>query len=331
MEVNDVALGEQKVNWDSGDSNVTKEQILGAIAEQENPNPQAPQTEQPAVQTPVVTESTGQVIPPIQDSGQVEKTATSTTPAAAPTTGEPPKVENQPALTDEKLQEFIEKKHIAPQDTYKVVEMYKNLEREFSKKSQELASLKRIAPTEQAYQQPVQPVSPITGLPYTNNDTNAQLLEDLQQNPIVTMRKIAELAYGSQVSQLSETINEQRLHNTVVKLSTSPDTAEFNLPVVQEEIKAIISERPEMGQNLSENLATLNDLAIGRLYRTGKLNKDAVEAGKKIAEQNIANRASVGMDVGAKPVVQQSKTPEQMTTEEYGAYLREGIITGRLS
>jgi hypothetical protein len=189
----------------------------------------------------------------------------------------------------------------------------------------EAASLKKIVGAGQPVTQPITPpamVSSITGLPYSNQDPNAQLLEDLQQNPILTLRKVAELAYGSQVGELTESLNEQKLHNTVVKLSTSPDTApEFNLDVVREEIMAVIAERPELAGNLAENLPVLNDLAIGRLYRAGKLNKDAVEAGKKIAEQNIATRQAAAMEAGNKATPQVEKTFDQMSSTEQRAHL----------
>jgi hypothetical protein len=326
-EVKETALGEQPVDWGQGApaEPMSREQILAELAKPDNPEPEQVTTQQPQAQTPppAPVEQPRQAISPVQPSGQTQGTENSTPATAAPTTGQP-QATQAPALTETQVQDILDKKHIAPQDTWKLAKMYQDAQRELTKKSMEAASLKKIVGAGQPVTQPITPpamVSSITGLPYSNQDPNAQLLEDLQQNPILTLRKVAELAYGSQVGELTESLNEQKLHNTVVKLSTSPETAEFNLQVVQDEIKAVIAERPELAGNLAENLPVLNDLAIGRLYRAGKLNKDAVEAGKKIAEQNIATRQAAAMEAGNKATPQVEKTFDQMSSTEQRAHL----------
>lgn len=317
MEIVDNGLpAEQKVGWGTPAPEISREQLVAEIGKQENPATEVP-VNTPA---PAPVEQPGQAIAPVQPSGEAKRTEVSATPTAAPTTGEPPKVET-PLLTEEQVKEMLDKKHVAPQDTWKLAKMYQDAQRKVTQTSQELANLRKVVPTEQPIMAPVQSVSPITGLPYTNTDPNAQLLEDLQQNPILTLRKVAEVAYGTQINGLAESLNEQKLHNTVVRLSTSPETAEFNLPVVQEEIKAIMAERPEMVNNMADSLPILTDLAIGRLYRTGKLNKDAVEAGKKIAEQNLASRQSVPMESAGKPVITKEKSFNEMNLLEQRAYL----------
>jgi hypothetical protein len=320
MEVIDDGLPvEEKVNYGQPPVvDVSRDQVLAEINKQENPEPEIPEvTPTPA---PAPVEQSRQAIEPVQPSGEAKKTDNNPQPVAAPTTGEPPKTET-PLLTEQQVQELLEKKHVPPQDTWKLAKIYMDAQKKISQQGQELSALRKVVPTEQPIMAPVQNVSPITNLPYTSSDPNAQLLEDLQQNPIMTLRKIAEVAYGSQVNQLAESLNEQKLHNTVVRLSTSPETAEFNLPVVQEEIKAIMAERPELANNMADNLPILNDLAIGRLYRAGKLNKDAVEAGKKIAEQNLANRQSVPMETTGKPAVSVEKQYKDMSLAEQRAFL----------
>lgn len=326
MEIKEQGLGEQKVNWSSGDDVPTREQVLEGIANQENPQPPP----EPIKEVVKPTEQAAQPIQPVQPEGQAKGTEVSPEVVAPPIQGQQPTTETKPTLTDEQVKDFLDKKHVPQQDAWKLVEMYKNAEKKISQTSQELASLKKNVPIAQPAMQPaVQPeqsnVSQISGLPYTSTDPNAQMLEDLQANPIATMQKVAELSYGKQVGQLTESLNDQKLHNAVVRLSTSPDTAEFNLPAVQEEIKAIMAERPDLSNNISDNLPMLNDLAIGRLYRAGKLNKDAVEAGKKIAEQNLATRQATTMEGPNRPEFVGEKPFEGMNTEEQGAYLRKQI------
>ena len=225
----------------------------------------------------------------------------------------PPIVEPKLAeATQEQINDLLAKKHI---NLAQITKLYTDLERDYSRIRQD----PRLRSPEVAPAQPA--VGSENPNPFTP-DVDASFVQDFNRAPVATMANMLRILQANDPK-----VKEQNLHNTVVELSNSPETALFNLPEVQEEIKQVLNERPELKANLSENLPVAMDTALGRLLRSGKININAFELGKKSVEQaNSAKASAVVESAGNPPPVPPSEVnPDTLPLDELRSYIAQQI------
>jgi hypothetical protein len=173
-----------------------------------------------------------------------------------------PQAQNEPASAPAVTFEQLQQKSGVPNPDV-LAQNYANLRKEFERKSQELAQLRRAETTPQ---QPVtpqpQPVSDIDSM-------NQAFVNDLAKNPMGTIAAVVKAIAEQQTKPLYEQQKEVRLRNELMRLSSSPTTATFNLPEVQAEIQNVFKENPSYQGDMAENLETAYTLALGRLARKG--------------------------------------------------------------
>jgi hypothetical protein len=223
-------------------------------------------------------------------------------------TPKPVPVEQQLDANKE-LADLIAKKGYANPNEF--AKSYKELERMAHQKAQEVARLQR----QQTAQPPqvVQPAeTPAVQPEYAT--PNDQFLADLQKDGIGTMARALNAMYGPVIQGLVQTSREQAIHSTTVELSSSPKTAEFNLPQVQEKMKEIWNEHPDWQGEVAKHLKDVYEIARGRV---GNIDYGAVEAGKKVAEQNLLQKQAAGVEgTGKPPAPPQPLSPEQMKLDD---------------
>lgn len=223
------------------------EQQINAIQPPAGPEtPQAPETPAQPAQTPE----------PVQP-GQGEPEPQGQPPSDVPAQGA--QVET-PAAVPSELEKLMREKGI--NDPNMIAKIYHDLEADHTRKSQELARLRQenAQPTPQAPQPE----------PLNREALNQRFVEDLAKDPVGTMAKLVDVLASEKVRPFEETRKEGLLNSEIIRLSTSPDTAQtFNLKQVQDEMKVVVAEDPAYLDNLPRKLATLHDIALGRLVRRG--------------------------------------------------------------
>jgi hypothetical protein len=171
-----------------------------------------------------------------------------TTEQPAPEQGKAEQVETIDKVTFEELQKKTGVK--TPDDLAK---NYRELQKELTKKAQELANLKKNA------QQ---------GQPQEKEISQDELLAKRIQE-VGTVQALKELNESIN-KPIYEQIKQETLRNKIHELQNKPETAEFNLPEVQEEIRKIVTERPHQftdgeGMIFPDALEDLYWMAKGRV------------------------------------------------------------------
>lgn len=194
------------------------------------------------------------------------------------------------------FEELKAKKHI--QTPEELAKIYAALERDYSRKSQELA--KR--------QETTQPIP--TEQPLAYEEYSQRFKEDYENDPLGTMAKLVQVLN----QPLLEKQKESDLEREVLRLSGSPNTADFNLPEMQEEMQKVVNERPFMKGNLSVHLQDAYWIAKGRL--SSKTRQEAVEQGKKIAEEDIKNKKTAVVETSARATPPEPFNPETASLDD---------------
>lgn len=211
------------------------------------------------------------------------------------------------------LDALMKEKGITDPNT--IAKMYKDLQSEFTRKSQELSRLKN---------QEVQ--SQQQSLPVNNNmdAANQAFVNDFVANPLLAIAKLTEAIsverIKTEINPLREAHKTAILNDKIIQLSTSPETATtFNLKPVQDEIRKVIEEDPTMLDNLPNKLSIAHDIALGRLARKGfTVNANTQTA---ISGQVPTPEASRGRSVEIGTV-----DTSKMTSKQLEEYIR--TITG---
>lgn len=150
--------------------------------------------------------------------------------------------------------ELVEKKGFKSKED--LAKSYINLEKSYSSKRQ-----MSIAETTQ--QQVPREVQPLPQEGY--DDFNQRILADFNRDPVTTMKALNKVLIDQELSGVREQLRDQKLRSTIDTLASSPVTASFNDPKVQEEMQKIYNQNPSLIPYMSENMSMIYEMAEGRL------------------------------------------------------------------
>lgn len=186
------------------------------------------------------------------------------------------------------IEDLMRKKGLKSIDD--VYKLYSGLERKLHDQAQENSFLRQevirqqSAPTQQPQQQPSRPQM-------NNNDVNVWLSEGIKfdENGVFVGDLASRILALNHISNRPLIINQQdsNFRSELTRLSSSPKTADFNLPEVQDEMQKVIQERsqdyldPFTGKLKAEKLEDVYYLARGRL---GNINTAAHQQQPQISK-----------------------------------------------
>ena len=229
-----ISLSDDNKTPDNPADNLTDEQLEQQIKEE---------------QGKLVSDQTEQEIQPPKEA-QVEK------PKEVPSTTVQEGKTDKEQEKEQKgvFEELKEKKGLQSVD--ELAKSYVELEKGFTRKSQELADLKK----KEQFHTPAVTDSYYGETP--EESANRLFREKWDRNPIGTLIDVQNII----LKPVRDTTRQIELRNEIVRLSSSPQTADFNLPEVQQEIKKIVEENPDKySENLIDNLEDLYWISKGRL------------------------------------------------------------------
>ena len=235
-----VSLSDDNKTPDNPADDLTDEQLEQQIKEE---------------QGKLVSDQTEQVIQPLPEpqKAQVEEPKEKV-PSGTVQEGETKKTEQEKKQGEVSFEELQEKKGLQSVD--ELAKSYVELEKSFHKKSQELADLKK----KEQFHTPAVTDSYYGETP--EESANRLFREKWDRNPIGTLIDVQNII----LKPVRDTTRQIELRNEIVRLSSSPQTADFNLPEVQQEIKKIVEENPDKySENLIDNLEDLYWISKGRL------------------------------------------------------------------
>lgn len=158
---------------------------------------------------------------------------------------------------------------------------YDNLVKKMTQQGQELSML-RGRETNQQQSMPKQ-------LQQEEQDLNQWVAEGYEKGDLAA--RIVALTQAVN-KPLIENQEEANFRQEIVRLSSSPNTAEFNLPEVQTEIQKIIQEKPYKYINHATGKIKTNELEDLFYIAKGRLNK-SVNNAQPDRTSNIANNVAV--------------------------------------
>lgn len=276
--------------------NVSSTELAARIQAMSSP---ASQIQEP-VQPPQSAEqaSQGQQTPPVS--------------YVQPGQGEPVHTQEQKAQvetqTDEQVtfEDLQQKTGIPNPDA--LAQSYDQLVRKMHSQAQELSRL-RSQEAVQPQQFPQQPEQP-------PQDLNAWLMEGAEKGDLAARIIALNQAMNK---PLMENQEEVRFKQEIVRLSSSPSTAEFNLPDVQAEIQKIIQEKPQKYINTATGKIKTDELEDLYYLAKGRLNRPAVNMGA-VQKQN-QGVGSVIVEGRSKPMPHKPFNPVGASSAELEAYI----------
>lgn len=148
------------------------------------------------------------------------------------------------------LEQVMKQKHLkSPEELAKI---YIDLEKEFHKRAQ-VASMQK---QEQVLTQPfAEQLSP-----------EEAFRRDFDRDPIGTIAQVSAILNRP----LKEQQDNLQLEKVIIRLSNSPDTMDFNMPEIQEEIKTILDSKPYLRADLTSNLEDVYHIAESRVRKRNK-------------------------------------------------------------
>jgi hypothetical protein len=272
-----------------------------------NTAPSPIQGQAPVAQTPVPTAQTGQVAP--------QQTTTPTSPNN-PVTPETQTVEaKSDGVTFEQLQS---KAGFKSPDA--LADSYVNLRKDYERKSQELAQVRRQEIPAQMGQPVAQPNTPVAPVAPAPTDVDAFFAKQVEQKGVVAaIAELADLIAQQRLQPVMQNYGQIELRDTINKLSSAPDTARtFVHPDVQTEMHKIIQEHPDRYMNnLAASMPEIHDMAVGRLAR-----RAAVTSGVQTVQPTAATTQAGFMEGKNKPVTPQPVNPSDMPLDQLESYIR---------
>ena len=228
------------------------------------------------------------------------------------TQGQPPEaqpqVQNEPGVATTTFEQLQQKSGVKSPDD--LATNFINLQREFSRKSQELAQARR---TETVQPQPVAQPQPIVN---DKERMNQAFVTDLAQDPLGTIAAVVSQLNQRDFKPFVEQQKDTALKNELIRLSSSPTTASFNLPEVQAEIKNVLTERPEYLSDLAGNMDILYTLAMGKLARNG------VALSTQSPNRVVQNPAAGFMEGRNVPTQPQPNDPKTMPLDDLAKMIK---------
>jgi hypothetical protein len=207
--------------------------------------------------------------------------------------------------------EAQEEQHVEQQEQkpFDYMKAYNELRRDYTRKSQELAQLRK--------QQPAQNQAPVQG---QGNDLEG-FWAAMQQDPIGTIQKVAQYQAQSMVAPLYEQQQQVKLAQNFEAVSKEyPQLADQNaMQSLFEKVKEIYMEETGSTNQAHYPSKRILKMAAAELYgdTTSRVYQQAKKAGQEEAMNNIRQKQGLSVNAGVKP----KDTPKTFE-EEY----RESII-----
>ena len=173
-----------------------------------------------------------------------------------PKVAEPAKAEQveQPAVQKTPYEEVQDKLGFKSKEA--LAQSYMDLNKEFQQKLRDGTPAKAPQPI-------VQTLPPISN----GDDFNAHVQESLQNDPVNTVKALTKVYIDDAMKEERAERQTLKLHSTIDRLSSSPETASFNDPEIQTEMQKIYAEDPSLVPNMTQNMSSVYDQAEGRLAR----------------------------------------------------------------
>ena len=252
------------------------------------------------VQAPNTTQQTPTNTAPV---GQVNSQQTSNPVAETNNKVEPP----TNATTFEELQ----KKSGVPNADV-LASNYLELQRELSRKAQELAGLKKTQ------------YVPSPGIPEQNNnvasqpqvDVNEMFLKDLSMDPLGTIARVVSSITESKTKPLFESERNNALKSEITGLAIHPEQGRlFNMPEVQAELKALCNENPSYIQ--PGEFSKAFRMAVGNVAI-----KNSLAGASQPSQAAVVNGNRAFVEGANKPTQTQPFTPQTASMSDLESVIK---------